>query len=230
MSEHDDGISVETGAETSENTETSPEVTVTDTDIADAYATMERNSVPRESGAGIHNEPDVAAPSSVTTETDPKNFEAVMPDEKQAESPGFDNLDEKTKDALATPVEDRNWVQTERADAARHGDYATQKSFIKDADGNIVEAAHGEKGSQRPDEIRTKDDGTIDIREAKDYHDKDSLMQNMAKQAADRYEFFGADTELTFAIAANEFTVEEATQIQDYVENTLGANVDWITK
>lgn len=228
MSEHDDGSSVETGAETAESTEDSVEVTVTDTDEADAYATMESYSVSQENGTELHNESDVTVPASA--ETGSKSFEAVMQDEKQAEKNGFDDLNEKTKDALATPAEERTWVQTEQADAARHGDYATQKSFTKDEEGKIVEAAHGEKGSQRPDEIRTKDDGVIDIREVKDYHNKDSLMQNMANQAADRYEFFGEDTELTFAIAANEFTVEEAAQIQDYVENTLGANVDWITK
>lgn len=206
MSEYDDSGSTEVSVETDDTTEVNNEVSVTEEDVSEAFNTMESS-------------PDVS-----------KETEPLENDNKNDDKPSFDTLSDKTKEALGTPVEDRTWVQTERADAARHPEYETQKSFTKDNEGNIVEANHGQKGSHRPDGIRTKDDGTYDIREDKDYHNKDSLMQNMANQAADRFEFFGEDTELTFAIAANEFTVEEAAQIQDYVENELGANVDWITK
>lgn len=144
--------------------------------------------------------------------------------------PGYSELGDQTRQAMDTAVEDRTWSQTERADAARHANYATQLSFTRDEDGNIVPASHGARGTQRPDGIRRTDNGVIDIREDKDYHDVNSLLRNMASQAADRYMLFGADTELTFVVAANEFTAEDADTIRDYVVNVIGASVEWILK
>lgn len=145
-------------------------------------------------------------------------------------TPGYRDLSEADHQALETATEDRSWRQSERADSIRNSGYATQMSFGKDKEGKVVVVPHGSRKSQRPDEIRMDANGRIDIREVKDYHNIHSLMNNMRKQAQDRHALFGEDIDLTFVIAANDFSVEDAMRLQDFVENTLHAHIDWITK
>lgn len=140
------------------------------------------------------------------------------------------SLSPRQQTALQTPQGDRTWHQTELTDALRHDEYATQLSFARDETGNLVLVPYHTKGSQRPDAIRIDSQGNFDIREVKDYHNMENLMSNMAQQAADRFELFGAGTKLTFVLAANDFTTQEADMLEDFVEDTLHCRIDWITK
>lgn len=219
---------VESGVETDGHSETETSVEVNDADISAAFDTLETEAPSNEGASTEVAVVESSAGSAI--ESSARGFSEVMAEAQAQPAPSFETLTDKQHETLAKPAETRSWYETEVADSIRHSEYATQLSFTKDANGNIVEAPHGEKGSHRPDGIRVDDEGHIDVREVKDYHNKDALMQNMAEQAADRYAFFGENTEVTFAIAANDFTVEEAAQLQDYVENTLHANIDWINK
>lgn len=205
MSESNDS-SVETTGEVSEESGGEETMEISPEEIESAYETIE-------------------APSQ-----EAKEVEEILGSEQKEALASYDTLSDKERVALERPSEDRTWRQTELADAARHGEYDTQRSFIRGQDGKVVEASHGEKDSQRPDGIRIDPSGRIDIREVKDYHNADSLMRNMAEQTADRKELFGKDAEVTFAVAANDFTVEDAERIQDYAENTLHVNIEWLNK
>lgn len=219
--------SVESGVETDSHSGSETSIEVSDSDISTAYDTLDTETPSLE---GTGTEDSAESKGGTITESSARGFSEVMAEAQAQPAPSYETLTDKQHETLAKPAETRSWHETEVADSIRHSEYATQLSFTKDTNGNIVEAPHGEKGSHRPDGIRVDEQGRIDVREVKDYHNKDALMQNMAEQAADRYAFFGEDTEVTFAIAANDFTVEEASQLQDYVENTLHANIDWINK
>ena len=220
--------SVESTVEADVQSAPDSSVEVTASDVSAAYSTLEGEAIIGDNPEGAEKTPDVQESNSA--EASVRSFDEVMAEAQSKPVTSFESLTEKQIETLTKPAEDRSWSETEVADSIRHPEYATQLSFTKDDAGNIIEAPHGEKGSHRPDGIRVSEDGIIDVREVKDYHSKDALMQNMAEQAADRYAFFGKDTDVTFAIAVNDFTVEEAAQLQDYVENTLHAKIDWINK
>lgn len=121
-------------------------------------------------------------------------------------------IDEMTIQQLMNAPDDRTWRGLENIDALQHPDFDTQKSFISDGEDGYLETSYGTKDSQRPDEIRFSEKG-IDIREAKNYSNVDSLIQNITKQATDRYELFGEDlNDLTFVVSPK-FTLEECERL-----------------
>lgn len=121
-------------------------------------------------------------------------------------------IDETTIQQLMNAPDERTWRGLENIDALQHPDFDTQKSFISDGEDSYLETSYGTKDSQRPDEIRFSDNG-IDIREAKNYSNVDSLIQNISKQAEDRHELFGKDlNDLTFVVSPK-FTLEECERL-----------------
>ena len=154
----------------------------------------------------------------------------VMENGEVQQACGISTLSEKDLAVLAIPPKNRSPYQSERADELRHPLYTAQTSFAKNSDGKIIEVPYGTRGSQRPDQSRTNEQGFFDIREIKDYHNVHSLKRNMTKQARERYEFFDEETELTFGVVANTFTIGDADRLQIHVEDTLDAGIEWILK
>lgn len=121
-------------------------------------------------------------------------------------------IDDATIQELMNAPDDRTWRGLENVDALQHPDFDTQKSFISNGEYGYLETSYGTKDSQRPDEIRFSEQG-IDIREAKNYSNVDSLIQNISKQAKDRHELFGEDlNDLTFVVSPK-FTLEECERL-----------------
>ena len=73
------------------------------------------------------------------------------------------------------------------------------------------------------------DENGVHLREVKDYHNVSNLKQNIKHQTEDRRGAFGDDVDLTYVVAPN-FTLEEAEELQDYVENKLGVDLEWQLK
>ena len=87
------------------------------------------------------------------------------------------------------------------------------------------EAEYGEKGSQRPDEIKFTEEG-IDIREVKNWSNADALARNIEKQSADRYEMFGEDIHDLTYIVSPKFTLEECDKLNETCQNS-GADIEF---
>lgn len=127
-------------------------------------------------------------------------------------------LDDTTIQQILKEPDDRSWRGCENIDALQHPDFFTQQSFIKDGEG-YRDAEYGEKGSQRPDEIKFTEEG-INIREIKNWSNADALARNIEKQSAERYEIFGDDLhDLTYVISPK-FTLEECEKLSEACQDS----------
>ena len=159
--------------------------------------------------------------------------ETGLPSPEETELPEPEDLLEdrpalQEREALAIPPAERTWHQTELADLARHGDFETQKSFLRDENGDLAETYYGAPGSQRPDGIRFGPEG-ISLREAKDYGDVNNLLRNMEAQTADRLALFGSDVDITYSVNGSRLSVGDAERLQEKAEE-LGVSAELILK
>lgn len=65
----------------------------------------------------------------------PEETELPEPEDLLEDRPALRELTDEEREALAIPPAERTWHQTELADLARHGDFETQKSFLRDENG-----------------------------------------------------------------------------------------------
>lgn len=137
---------------------------------------------------------------------------------------------EKLQTALDTRVEDRSPRECELADLWRHRGSHDQVVFRPDENGAFHEADSKwrTKGSQVPD-LYCEDEDGVHIRELKDWHNIDALADNIDAQAAKRSEAFGEEADVTFVVAANEFTIEEAEGLQQHCEEN-GIGLEFMLK
>lgn len=133
-------------------------------------------------------------------------------------------LDNTTIQQILNEPDERSWRGCENIDALQHPDFDVQRSFVKDGEG-YREAEYGEKGSQRPDEIKFTEEG-IDIREVKNWSNADALARNIEKQSADRYEMFGEDIHDLTYIVSPKFTLEECDKLNETCQNS-GADIEF---
>ena len=158
----------------------------------------------------------------------PEETELPEPEDLLEDRPALRELTDEEREALAIPPAERTWHQTELADLARHGDFETQKSFLRDENGDLAETYYGAPGSQRPDGIRFGPEG-ISLREAKDYGDVNNLLRNMEAQTADRLALFGSDVDITYSVNGSRLSVGDAERLQEKAEE-LGVNAELILK
>lgn len=158
----------------------------------------------------------------------PEETELPEPEDLLEDRPALRELTDEEREALAIPPAERTWHQTELADLARHGDFETQKSFLRDENGDLAETYYGAPGSQRPDGIRFGPEG-ISLREAKDYGDVNNLLRNMEAQTADRLALFGSDVDITYSVNGSRLSVGDAERLQEKAEE-LGVSAELILK
>lgn len=158
----------------------------------------------------------------------PEEAELPEPEDLLEDRPALRELTDEEREALAIPPAERTWHQTELADLARHGDFETQKSFLRDENGDLAETYYGAPGSQRPDGIRFGPEG-ISLRETKDYGDVNNLLRNMEAQTADRLALFGSDVDITYSVNGSRLSVGDAERLQEKAEE-LGVNAELILK
>ena len=158
----------------------------------------------------------------------PEETELPEPEDLLEDRPALRELTDEEREALAIPPADRTWHQTELADLARHGDFETQRSFLRDENGDLAETYYGAPGSQRPDGIRFGPEG-ISLREAKDYGDVNNLLRNMEAQTADRLALFGSDVDITYSVNGSRLSVGDAERLQEKAEE-LGVSAELILK
>ena len=148
------------------------------------------------------------------------------------------DLDERTLEALYKDTDQRSYRESELVDLALHPDFVGQRSIlvdretgkaVKDENGEFVTCARNHKGSKTPDGIK-QDVMGVHIREVKNYSSLNNLKQNIRKQAEDRWDVFGRDIDLLFVVAPNRFTVADANELQRFVEEELGARLEWQRK
>ena len=158
----------------------------------------------------------------------PEETELPEPEDLLEDRPALRELTDEEREALAIPPAERTWHQTELADLARHGDFETQRSFLRDENGDLAETYYGAPGSQSPDGIRFGHEG-ISLREAKDYGDVNNLLRNMEAQTADRLALFGSDVDITYSVNGSRLSVGDAERLQEKAEE-LGVNAELILK
>lgn len=158
----------------------------------------------------------------------PEETELPEPEDLLEDCPALRELTDEEREALAIPPAERTWHQTELADLARHGDFETQKSFLRDENGDLAETYYGAPGSQRPDGIRFGPEG-ISLWETKDYGDVNNLLRNMEAQTADRLALFGSDVDITYSVNGSRLSVGDAERLQEKAEE-LGVNAELILK
>ena len=158
----------------------------------------------------------------------PEETELPEPEDLLEDRPALRELTDEEREALAIPPAERTWHQTELADLARHGDFETQKSFLRDEHGDLAETYYGAPGSQRPDGIRFGPEG-ISLWETKDYGDVNNLLRNMEAQTADRLALFGSDVDITYSVNGSRLSVGDAERLQEKAEE-LGVNAELILK
>ncbi len=158
----------------------------------------------------------------------PEETELPEPEDLLEDRPALRELTDEEREALAIPPAERTWHQTELADLARHGDFETQRSFLRDENGDLAETYYGAPGSQRPDGIRFGPEG-ISLRETKDYGDVNNLLRNMEAQTADRLALFGSDVDITYSVNGSRLSVGDAERLQEKAEE-LGVNAELILK
>lgn len=158
----------------------------------------------------------------------PEETELPEPEDLLEDRPALRELTDEEREALAIPPAERTWHQTELADLARHGDFETQRSFLRDENGDLAETYYGAPGSQRPDGIRFGPEG-ISLWEAKDYGDVNNLLRNMEAQTADRLALFGSDVDITYSVNGSRLSVGDAERLQEKAEE-LGVNAELILK
>ena len=158
----------------------------------------------------------------------PEETELPEPEDLLEDRPALRELTDEEREALAIPPAERTWHQTELADLARHGDFETQRSFLRDENGDLAETYYGAPGSQRPDGIRFGPEG-ISLWETKDYGDVNNLLRNMEAQTADRLALFGSDVDITYSVNGSRLSVRDAERLQEKAEE-LGVNAELILK
>lgn len=158
----------------------------------------------------------------------PEETELPEPEDLLEDRPAPRELTDEEREALAIPPAERTWHQTELADLARHGDFETQRSFLRDENGDLAETYYGAPGSQRPDGIRFGPEG-ISLWETKDYGDVNNLLRNMEAQTADRLALFGSDVDITYSVNGSRLSVGDAERLQEKAEE-LGVNAELILK
>ena len=158
----------------------------------------------------------------------PEETELPEPEDLLEDRPALRELTDEEREALAIPPAERTWHQTELADLARHGDFETQRSFLRDENGDLAETYYGAPGSQRPDGIRFGPEG-ISLWETKDYGDVNNLLRNMEVQTADRLALFGSDVDITYSVNGSRLSVGDAERLQEKAEE-LGVNAELILK
>ena len=158
----------------------------------------------------------------------PEETELPEPEDLLEDRPALRELTDEEREALAIPPAERTWHQTELADLARHGDFETQRSFLRDETGDLAETYSGAPGSQRPDGIRFGPEG-ISLWETKDYGDVNNLLRNMEAQTADRLALFGSDVDITYSVNGSRLSVGDAERLQEKAEE-LGVNAELILK
>ena len=158
----------------------------------------------------------------------PEETELPEPEDLLEDRPALRELTDEEREALAIPPAERTWHQTELADLARHGDFETQKSFLRDEHGDLAETYYGAPGSQRPDGISFGPEG-ISLWETKDYGDVNNLLRNMEAQTADRLALFGSDGDITYSVNGSRLSVGDAERLQEKAEE-LGVNAELILK
>ena len=158
----------------------------------------------------------------------PEETERPEPEDLLEDRPAPRELTDEEREALAIPPAERTWHQTELADLARHGDFETQRSFLRDENGDLAETYYGAPGSQRPDGIRFGPEG-ISLWETKDYGDVNNLLRNMEAQTADRLALFGSDVDITYSVNGSRLSVGDAERLQEKAEE-LGVNAELILK
>lgn len=158
----------------------------------------------------------------------PEETELPEPEDLLEDRPALRELTDEEREALAIPPAERTWHQTELADLARHGDFETQRSFLRDENGDLAETYYGAPGSQRPDGIRFGPEG-ISLWETKDYGDVNNLLRNMEAQTADRLALFGSDVDITYSVNGSRLSVGDAERLQEKAEE-LGVNAELILK
>lgn len=158
----------------------------------------------------------------------PEETELPESEDLLEDRPALRELTDEEREALAIPPAERTWHQTELADLARHGDFETQRSFLRDENGDLAETYYGAPGSQRPDGIRFGPEG-ISLWETKDYGDVNNLLRNMEAQTADRLALFGSDVDITYSVNGSRLSVGDAERLQEKAEE-LGVNAELILK
>lgn len=158
----------------------------------------------------------------------PEETELPEPEDLLEDRPALRELTDEEREALAIPPAERTWHQTELADLARHGDFETQRSFLRDENGDLAETYYGAPGSQRPDGICFGPEG-ISLWETKDYGDVNNLLRNMEAQTADRLALFGSDVDITYSVNGSRLSVGDAERLQEKAEE-LGVNAELILK
>ena len=158
----------------------------------------------------------------------PEETELPEPEDLLEDRPALRELTDEEREALAIPPAERTWHQTELADLARHGDFETQRSFLRDKNGDLAETYYGAPGSQRPDGIRLGPEG-ISLWETKDYGDVNNLLRNMEAQTADRLALFGSDVDITYSVNGSRLSVGDAERLQEKAEE-LGVSAELILK
>lgn len=158
----------------------------------------------------------------------PEETELPEPEDLLEDRPALRELTDEEREALAIPPAERTWHQTELADLARHGDFETQRSFLRNENGDLAETYYGAPGSQRPDGIRFGPEG-ISLWETKDYGDVNNLLRNMEAQTADRLALFGSDVDITYSVNGSRLSVGDAERLQEKAEE-LGVSAELILK
>ena len=151
----------------------------------------------------------------------PEETELPEPEDLLEDRPALRELTDEEREALAIPP-------AELADLARHGDFETQRSFLRDENGDLAETYYGAPGSQRPDGIRFGPEG-ISLWETKDYGDVNNLLRNMEAQTADRLALFGSDVDITYSVNGSRLSVGDAERLQEKAEE-LGVSAELILK
>lgn len=137
-------------------------------------------------------------------------------------------LSEELRTALLKSPLDRTWREAEMVDIYRHPKYEAQAAFatdpdtgeaLRDENGDLVRCSRRTPGAQVPDGFYEDEEG-IHIREAKDGENLEELKADITKQAIDRWQAFGDDIDLVFAVSPH-FTVAEAENLQRYCSDYL---------
>ena len=162
-------------------------------------------------------------------------FEGMEPWELNLKEQGFSD---ETISALAKDVGERNYMDTELIDLARHPEYEGQRSIltdletglaVRDENGDFVDCPRNTKGAQRPDGMYVDEFNEPHFREAKNYGDVGNLLNNIREQTETRKTGFGDDIDLTYVIDPSRLSVGDADKLVK-LEDELGINIEFQLK
>lgn len=109
---------------------------------------------------------------------------------------------------------------------------AGELSFIKDENGNIVQAKYGEKGSIRPDYYKEGHRVNIKNYNVTNSNGRARLVENIRKQYWQRKEFFGSGTKQTFVLdmRGQDLTRDIINELQNKIYNETETTIEIIIK